>query len=412
MNYLKSKLNAPLTLQILLGLYLFIYLTSGIYTELKLITLKPLPEDLFQDYRIYERAVNDALKGNNPYEIQKIGSGFLYAPPALLIIDFFQLIKDPDIRKAVFITINFAFIIVIAYGIAKYYGLKTQKIWYWYILCLGFAPFLELIHIGQINVITMFGIFLMFVLVQKSPYFSGLGLGMAIISKITPVFFMGYLLVNRKFKIILTTFVVIALLTGLAILRYGLTPILEYPKTFLWLMNQFHLTINSQSLVAKLAIANTVQFERAITLVPELIKPPIIGLFTFFTNQYILIQRILTIYIMLVIAISCILTYIKKLPGEPLFIVTALGMMISPNIAWYHHYVFILLPLLIWMGWRGLNWKVVSWCLIGLLIVQLDRRLLTSGLLIHIFSHTSIIILLYWQARQFFIARTVATPAE
>ena len=109
MNYLKSKLNAPLTLQILLGLYLFIYLTSGIYTELKLITLKPLPEDLFQDYKIYERAVNDALKGNNPYEIQKIGSGFLYAPPALLIIDFFQLIKDPDIRKAVFIAINFAF---------------------------------------------------------------------------------------------------------------------------------------------------------------------------------------------------------------------------------------------------------------------------------------------------------------
>ena len=135
---------------------------------------------------------------------------------------------------------------------------------------------------------------------------------MAIITKITPVFFMGYLLVNRKFKVIITTFVVLALLTGLAILRYGLTPILEYPKTFLWLMNQFHLTINSQSLVAKLAIANTVQFERAIALVPELLKPSIIGLFTFFTNQYILIQRILTIYIVLVIAISCIIDIYKK----------------------------------------------------------------------------------------------------
>ena len=252
----------------------------------------------------------------------------------------------------------------------------------------------------------------MFVLARKSPYFSGFGLGMAIITKITPIFFMGYLLVNRKFKVIITTFIVLALLTGLAILRYGLTPIVEYPKTFLWLLNQFHLTTNSQSLVAKLAIANTVQFERAITLVPELVKPSIIGLFTFFTNQYILIQRILTIYIVVVIAISCILTYIKKLPGEPLFVVTALGMMISPNIAWYHHYVFILLPLLIWMGWSGLNWRVVSWCLLGLLIVQLDRRLLTSGLLIHIFSHITILIMLYWQVRQFLARKIIDTAPE
>ncbi len=412
MNYLKSKMNAPLALQILIALYLCVYLVSGIYTELQFITLKPLPEDLFQDYKIYQRALNDAIEGDNPYEIQKIGSGFVYTPPALLIIEFFQIIKNPDVQKAFFITINIAFLLLIAYGIAEYYGLKAQKVWYWYILCLGFAPFLELLHIGQINVITMFGIFLMFVLVRKSPYFCGLGLGMAIITKVTPVFFMGYLLVNRKFKVLITTFIVLALLTGLAILRYGLNPILEYPKTFLWLMNQFHLTINSQSLVAKLAIANTVQFERAIALVPELIKPSIIGLFTFFTNQYILIQRILTIYIGLVLVISCILTYIKKLPGEPLFVITALGMMISPNIAWYHHYVFILLPLLIWMGWSGLNWKVVSWCLFGLLIIQLDRRLLTSGLLIHVFSHITILIMLYWLARQFFTRRIVNAPSE
>ena len=237
MNLLKSKLNTPLILQILIGLYLCIYLVSGFYTELQFITLKPLPEDLFQDYKIYQRALNDALEGDNPYEIQKIGSGFVYAPPALLIIELFQIIKNPDVQKAIFITTNIAFMLLIAYGIAEYYELTAKKVWYWYILCLGFAPFLELLHIGQINVITMFGIFLMFIMVRRSPYLSGFGLGMAIITKVTPVFFMGYLLVNRKFKVLITTFVVLALLTGLAILRYGLTPILEYPKTFLWLMN-------------------------------------------------------------------------------------------------------------------------------------------------------------------------------
>ena len=120
-------MNAPLTLQILIGLYLFIYLASGVYTEIKLITLKPLPEDLFQDYRIYQRALNDALQGDNPYEIQKIGSGFLYAPPALLVIDFFQLIKNPDIQKAIFITINIAFLMLMVYGIADYYRFKSPK---------------------------------------------------------------------------------------------------------------------------------------------------------------------------------------------------------------------------------------------------------------------------------------------
>ena len=75
----------------------------------------------------------------------------------------------------------------IIYGVAKYYGYSMDKIWYWFVICLGFAPFLELLHIGQINVITMFGIFMMFFWESTSSVLSGAGLSLAVITKVSPL---------------------------------------------------------------------------------------------------------------------------------------------------------------------------------------------------------------------------------
>jgi hypothetical protein len=75
-------------------------------------------------------------------------------------------------------------------------------------------------------------------------------------------------------------------------------------------------------------------------------------------------------------------------------------MLLSPNILWYHHYVFFLLPLLIWMTWQRQNNLVMLWCLTGMLIIQFDYFLLTGGLLIHLFGHFSILALLFQSTHQ------------
>ena len=62
-------------------------------------------------------------------------------------------------------------------------------------------------------------------------------------------------------------------------------------------------------------------------------------------------------------------------------------MTLAPNVMWYHHYTFLILPLFIWMGYAKLAPHVVGWCLLGMLIIQVDRWALTHGLLIHVFAH-------------------------
>ena len=190
---------------------------------------------------------------------------------------------------------------------------------------------------------------------------------------------MGYLVVTKKIKVFAAVTLWTIIFIILSILRYGISPLLAYPEVFRWLSSQFPISHNSQSLVSKLA--TVFGFEHQ-------------------TSLHQTIQQILILYILLVIVTSIFLTRIQKQPKEPLFIITTIGMMILPNVMWYHHYVFLLLPLLIWMGWKRLDWQTTTWCLAGLIIIQFDRYI-TYGLLTHIFAHISILLILKGQVQDF-----------
>lgn len=194
-----SKTNTIRLFQIVLIIFICFYLILGFNTELFLTKLIPIPKELLDDFTYYEIALKKALDGNSPYDDRRIGSAYLYPPPALLIIESFSHIQSKNVKASIYITINMLLLASMVYGISKYYGYTIQNTWYWYILCFGFAPFLELLHIGQINMITMFGLFLLF-FSGPNNFFSGFGLGLAIITKVSPVVFFGYLTANRKVK--------------------------------------------------------------------------------------------------------------------------------------------------------------------------------------------------------------------
>jgi sugar lactone lactonase YvrE len=391
----RPKWMVALTLTLGLSLYLML----GLYTELKLSEMKPIPQWLLEDFGYYQRASADALSGKGPYAVRAIGTGFLYPPPALLFIELFGVVSPFLLRAAVFVTVNITFLTIMIYGIARRYGYSGRDMWYWFPLALGFAPFLETLHLGQVNVITQFGIFLMFFGETTLPILAGSGLAVAIITKVTPIFFLGYLFVNKRFRVIGSTVIAIAFLSGLALLRYGPGPYMVYPDVFQGLVQQFPQGTNSQSLVAKLAVANVEPFQNFLWQLPAALRTPVLGFISFASTNVDLVQRTLIIYVLLLLVLSGIATLLLK-EREPLFIVASLGMMLSPNVMWYHHYVFALLPLLVWMAWSRLRPAVVLWCFTGLLLIQMDRWYLTYGLLIHVFGHASMLGIVTWQVRQ------------
>jgi len=385
--------------QVWMILFLCFYVVCGFYTELKLIIIKPLPSALMQDFKIYEQAFSSMIHGGDPYRILNIGHGYLYPPSALFIVAVFSGIRSLPLQVSLYSTLNVILLVLMVYGVAKHYDYSNAQVGFWYVICLGFAPFLELLTIGQINVITLFGIFMLFLWADSLPILGGSGLALATLTKVSPALFFVYLFANKRWKTMAAAIAVIILITGLSILCFGLDPVLKYPSVFQWLTNQFPLGTNSQSLAARLAGLQSV-----VASLPENLRfqSPVLD---FFATNYPLVQHILTIYIAVVVLVSNALLLFGKQAKEPAFIITTLGMMLSPNVMWYHHYVFMLLPLLIWMGWSRLDGRVIAWCLAGLLVAQMDRWFLPYGLLIHVFGHLSILMLLFYQVREFIRSR-------
>lgn len=372
--------------------FLLCYVVLGVYTELKFMQGTPLPQTLFVDFIIYERTLVYALNGYSPYTILHVGQGFLYPPSALFLIELFYYITPYSLKVLAYFAVNIVLLVWIVYGISNYYGYKVGQTWHWYIICLGFSPFLELLHLGQINIFTLFGLFLLFVYTRISAGIGGAGLTLAILTKVSPLLFFMYLFALRKWKLIVAAVAIITTFSGLSALRYGVDGVLEYPSVLMYITHQFPLFTNAQSLVAKITWLREFLYHKH-GLSPALL--------VYLAENVNVAQQFLNFYIVTLIAISAALLYFGRQQSEYLFITTGLGMMLLPNVMWYHHYVFILLPLLIWMGWMKLDQWVTAWCFMGLLIIQIDRFHITYGLLIHMFSHITMLIILYQQIKGF-----------
>lgn len=348
-------------------IFLAVYLAGGLFTFARQMLALPFPLSIFMDFGFYQQALERALSGGDMYAVHSVGEAYLYPPPALLVVDLFNLVPDFYFRAALFGAASLLMAGFMVYVVARRYALGWEQVWYWFPLVLGFSPLLITVATGQINMLTQFGLVLLFVYEASLPGLAGFGLAVAVMTKVTPLFFGAYLLATRNGKAILWTSVSLVGLALLALLRYGVQPFFIYPDIFRELLGLLPVGTNGQALAAhlvRLGVANP--------------RP---------------IQFGLTVSLLAMIVLAAYVTF-RNGQREPLFIVTALAMMLSPNILWYHHYVFFLLPLLVWMGWQQKNSLVTLWCLAGMLLVQFDYFLLSGGLLIHIFGYVSILIVL------------------
>jgi hypothetical protein len=372
---MRSRIKA-----LLIGACLFAYVFLGFTTVLELVGRKPLPGHLIEDFNYYTRAYKDALEIGDPYAVRDIGTGFLYPPPALLIVGLYARVSSLMPRVALLSATNILLVSLMVYAIGRRYGYTLSDIWWWFPLALGFAPFLETLLLGQINVMTHFGLLLMFLWQDAHPLLSGAGLALGIVTKTTPLAFLGYLLVNRNLKAIVGTALGLAVFCVLAGWAFGWHTFAAFFDVFGQLLEVFPLDPSSHSFVAVL--------NRHVPLPYETLM---------------VVHKALIGYLIAVFVLSGILTILTRKP-EPLFIVLCFGLALMPNVMWYHHYVFFLLPVLVWLAWRRKHPAVVAWCFVGLTLIQVDRLYsfleVTNGALAHAFGHLSILFVLVWQLRQ------------
>lgn len=289
---------------------------------------------------------------------------------------------------AAYWALNVGLLLLIVLSLARRFGGDPAQQAYWATLALPFAPFLELLHIGQINIITLFGVALVFLYQNRSAVLSGFGLALAALTKLSPLVLIAYLVACRQLKPILFGFGLIVVASLLSTLRYDAS-LADYVETVRWLSGQFPLGDNSHSFVSKL---------RALGML--LREDPVLAPIARLLINFYLTQPLLSVLpIALIVGASLLFRLWKGGANEPVFAVTVLGMALVPNVMWYHHYVFLLLPLLVWAGWRRFDWRVLAWCSVGLLLIQLDRWLLTYGLLAHLFGRATTLLVLYQQVR-------------
>lgn len=356
--------------QIAAIVFLCVYLAAGVYTD----TMAVTRSGVFQDFRVYEVALHRALAHDDPYATRTLGGAFIYPLPALFVVELFSPIASQPLLIAIYTLVNILLLLLMIVGVARLHHLPLRRVWWWFVLGLGFAPFFELVRIGQINMVTAFAVFLMFLWQQTRPTLAGTALAVAVVTKVTPFAFAAYLLIQRNYKAIIGLVFALILMFYAAGLRYGIDHTLTYGDVFSHMLEITLSGSNPQSLLARLRDNG------------------------FFIPNAANIQLFLNLYVALLMILSGLMAFWLK-RFDALFVVLQIGITLAPNVLWYHHYIFLLLPLLVWMALSKLHQTVVIWCALGLLLIQVDRDLLTRGLLIHVFGHLTLLIVIAGQAR-------------
>jgi len=238
---------------VVFGLALTWYVVLGLYTEQRLLEGNPLPATLLEDFNYYAHAYARAIEGGDPYAERLIGPGFLYPPPALLLVGLFVSIPSDSVylRNAVYVAVNIALLALTVWGIGLRYGYSLSRTWWWFPLAFGFAPVLELLQIGQINLITQFGMLGVLLFADAFPVLAGAGVTLAATTKVTPLVFFGYLIACRSWRAIVWGVALLGVAFASSVLILGTQPWFTYLDVFGDLTRMFMLGTDSncQSLV-------------------------------------------------------------------------------------------------------------------------------------------------------------------
>src|SRR5574341_1557262 len=207
------------TRNVVLAALLVIYVALGLYAEYWLAILQPHP--WADDFNIYYRALSSAQAGQSPYFPYIIGVSYVYHPFALTLVSLVALIGQ---LPASFV---WAVLNVAGYGLALHLAMALldcsppqrtpRSLAPILALLVAFAPFWEMVHIGQINGIVLACVVLaLYWSETQRPVLAGIALALAIVLKSSPGVLLLYFVIMGHWRAAVSALAAFAVFSAIA----------------------------------------------------------------------------------------------------------------------------------------------------------------------------------------------------
>ncbi|HEX2915984.1 MAG TPA: glycosyltransferase family 87 protein [Chloroflexia bacterium] len=341
-----EKSRLALNPYLLLVPLLLVYIGSAVYIQY---LLNPT---FYIDQRIYQDAGAKAVLGQNPYLPFSIPATYVY-PPAILPL-FAGLNMLPfDLARIIWIDINI--LVYLSSLLVSWLWLKPAASFRNLLifgLMLFYGPLFENITIGQVDCLVLLGLVL-FVRSAGQPRYralGGLGLALATLIKFTPGMLLIALLWQCRWRSIGYVVLFGLVLASVSLLMFGAGPWWDYFQLVPRLITSGSSDPNNQRITTSLAwFLNSSEANETVRLVGSLFS------------------------VLMVSAWLVTLVWPRRKPElEPVLLLGIVVLTISSSLIWYHHFLFLIIPLLYllvkyeqhWLAWIG--WG-------GLAAIQLDR---------------------------------------
>ncbi|MDY0018799.1 MAG: glycosyltransferase family 87 protein [Anaerolineae bacterium] len=347
-------------------LFLLAYLALGAFSLYWLAVLTPR-HPIGSDFRIYYQAYMDAQAGDNPYLPYDIGTSYVYHPFALTFLSLFSPGDNNQVTALRFwITAGVVAWIGVVWLVVRllrsdFWGKDTpfvadsRMLGGCVLLFLGFGPLWETLHTGQINTFVVVFLYLSFYLAEKRhEEAAGLFLALAIVLKTSPLIFIAYFFVFRRYRVVFSTLISLGLLTLVPLVQFLPRVIWDFVHILPLMGTAIHATPYNQSVLS--LVFRLVKSLGYADWGPTLIwghKVIFAGLLALLFGGGWLARG-----------------ETKALRFWVFTTLVALMVFFSP-LVWYHHSVFLLLPLAALLLHRSRVYGVVGLSLLSL--IQLDR---------------------------------------
>lgn len=316
-----------------------------------------------QDFFIYYNAYANALSGGNPYLPYHIGESFVNHPFVLSIVSLFAWHQDKISALLLWMGASLVCLFVVIkciLDLAQTYLKKdvitNQKVLFstGLAILIGFGPFLETMHTGQINIFALLSILLMYYYAESNqPVLSGIFLSLAIALKTSPVIFVLYFLSLRNYRLLVSCALSFLLLGAIPTIQFSSDIIPSFLTFLSQLGSEIHPSRNNHSI---LALATRVF--------------PKIGL-----QGYDAMLTIGHKFAGLIVVGAMLFPNVTVRPSQSLrfcqFALLLLAMTLFSPLVWYHHSMFLIVPIVLLFLQDNNNYSIAGIALI--LLIQLER---------------------------------------
>ncbi len=316
------------------------------------------------DFYIYFTAYLRTLAGENPYLPYHIGSSFVSHPFVLSFVSLFSWHQEGYLAIFFWVVtsaILWVFVVQLVFHVAiddtSYILGRQENYQYWHggmlLIFLGFAPFWETIHIGQINVFVMLALILTYYFSERnSDLLAGFFLALSTVLKTSPIIFVLYFVALRRFKVV-GSFL-------MAFIAFSLIPAIQFSPGVL---------ADFWGILSKLGgEINPIAYNQsALSLLARL--------FDRWGWEYLAALKWAHKVIMAAFA-GAVLVLVALGDSEKRsrlwgFALLLMIMTLSSPLVWYHHSLFLVLPLMLFLWHPGRRYAILGVAV--LFVIQSER---------------------------------------